>query len=114
MMTNKVYNVLKFIALVLLPALGTLYFAVAGIWGLPAADEVVKTIVAVDTFLGVVLHLSSRAYATKGNRYDGEMHVQDVGDKKVFQMSFDDVDAVKGLEHKDEVIFRVHRVTETD
>lgn len=61
-LSNQAYNVLKFIALVLLPALGTLYFAVAGIWGLPAAEQVVGTIVAVDTFLGVVLGLSSNNF----------------------------------------------------
>lgn len=58
-LNNKMYDQLKFLALVLLPALGTLYFALAGIWGLPAAEQVVGTIVAVDTFLGIVLRISS-------------------------------------------------------
>lgn len=61
-MNNKTYNVLKFIALVLLPAIGTLYFALAGIWGLPKADEIVGTITAIDTFLGAVLHISTSNY----------------------------------------------------
>jgi hypothetical protein len=56
------YDVLKWIAQYLLPALGTLYFAVAGIWGLPYAEEVVGTIVAIDTFLGVVLGVSTAQY----------------------------------------------------
>lgn len=62
MMSNKMYDVLKWIAQYLLPALGTLYFAVAGIWGLPYAEEVVGTIVAIDTFLGVVLGVSTAQY----------------------------------------------------
>lgn len=49
-------------AQILLPALGTLYFALAKIWGLPSAEEVVGTIVAVDTFLGTLLQLSSMQY----------------------------------------------------
>lgn len=61
-MTNKVYDVLKWIAMYLLPALGTLYFALAGIWGLPYGEEVVGTITAVDTFLGVLLGISNAQY----------------------------------------------------
>lgn len=61
-MTNKVYDILKWIAQILLPALGTLYFALSKIWGLPLATEVVGTIAAVDTFLGALLGLSSMKY----------------------------------------------------
>ena len=61
-MSNKVYDVLKWIAMVVLPAIGTLYYALAGIWGLPYAEEVVGTIIAVDTFLGVVLGISTAQY----------------------------------------------------
>jgi hypothetical protein len=61
-MSSKLYDQLKFLAQVVLPALGTLYFTLAGIWSLPAAEQVVGTIVAVDTFLGVLLHLSTNKY----------------------------------------------------
>ena len=59
---NKTYDVLKYIAQVVLPALGTLYFALAGIWGLPYGEQVVGTITAIDTFLGALLHVSSNTY----------------------------------------------------
>lgn len=59
---NKVYDVLKWIAQILLPALGTLYFALARIWGFPYAEEIVGTITAVDAFLGVLLGISSAQY----------------------------------------------------
>lgn len=62
MMSNRLYDVLKYIALVVLPALGTLYFALAGIWGFPWGEQIVGTITAVDTFLGVILKVSSDAY----------------------------------------------------
>ena len=65
-MKNKTYDVLKFIAMILLPALGTLYFAVANIWGLPYAEQIVGTISAVDAFLGTLLGVSSSKYK-KGN-----------------------------------------------
>ena len=61
-MSNKTYDVLKWIAQILLPALGTLYFALAGIWGLPYAEAIVGTITAVDTFLGVLLGISTINY----------------------------------------------------
>ena len=60
--SNKTYDVLKWIAQYLLPATGTLYFALASIWGLPYGEEVVGTITAVDTFLGVLLGISTAQY----------------------------------------------------
>jgi hypothetical protein len=61
-MSNKVYDVLKFIAQILLPAIGTLYFALARIWDLPYAEQIVGTITAVDAFLGALLGISSIQY----------------------------------------------------
>lgn len=65
MLNDKAYKVLKFIAQILLPALGTLYFALAGIWGFPFAEQIVGTITAVDTFLGVLLGISTAQYNKK-------------------------------------------------
>lgn len=62
MMSNKTYDVLKFIAQILLPALGTLYFALASIWNLPYGEQVVGTISAVDAFLGALLGISTKKY----------------------------------------------------
>lgn len=61
-LSNKVYDVLKWIAMYLLPAVGTLYFALSGIWGFPCGEQVVGTITAVDTFLGVLLGISNASY----------------------------------------------------
>lgn len=61
-MTNKTYDILKYIAQIILPAAGTLYFALAGIWGLPYGEQIVGTLTAVDAFLGAVLKLSSDQY----------------------------------------------------
>jgi hypothetical protein len=62
MISDKIYDILKWIAQMLLPAIGTLYFALAGIWGLPYGEQVVGSITAIDTFLGVVLGISSNLY----------------------------------------------------
>lgn len=61
-LSNKVYDILKFVAQIVLPAAGTLYFALAGIWGWPYGEQIVGTITAVDAFLGALLGLSSAAY----------------------------------------------------
>ena len=61
-MSNKVYDILKFIAQILLPAVGTLYFALSKIWGFPYATEIVGTISAVDAFLGAILGISTMQY----------------------------------------------------
>lgn len=61
-MPDKVYDILKAIAMIILPALGTLYFALAGIWGWPYAEEIVGTITAIDLFLGTILGISTMQY----------------------------------------------------
>lgn len=61
-LSNKAYDILKYIALILLPALGALYFALAKIWGFPYAAEIVGTISAVDAFLGALLGISTANY----------------------------------------------------
>lgn len=66
-MSNKLYDTLKWIALILLPALGTLYFALAGIWGFPYGEQIVGTITAIDCFLGALLGISTAVYK-KGNK----------------------------------------------
>lgn len=61
-MSNKIYDVLKYIAQIVLPAIATLYFALTVIWGFPYGEEIVGTITAVDTFLGVLLGITSAQY----------------------------------------------------
>lgn len=67
MLSNKLYDILKWIAQIFLPALGTLYFALAGIWGFPYGEEIIGTITAVDVFLGVILGISSKQYYDRNN-----------------------------------------------
>lgn len=66
-LNDKTYDTLKWIAMYLFPAAGTLYFALAGIWGLPYGEQIVGTITAVDTFLGVILGISTAQY-NKANK----------------------------------------------
>lgn len=68
MLSNKAYDILKYIAQVVLPALGTLYFALASIWGLSYGEEIVGTITAIDTFLGALLMISTDRYNKRLNK----------------------------------------------
>lgn len=61
-MSNETYDIMKWVAQIALPAVGTLYFALAKIWGLPYGTEIVGTITAVDTFLGALLGISTKNY----------------------------------------------------
>ena len=70
MFSNKVYDVLKFIAQIVLPAIATFYVTIASIWGLPLGDEISRTVMAVDTFLGAILMISTAQY-NKDKKQDG-------------------------------------------
>ena len=61
-MSNETYDVLKYIAQIVLPAIATLYFALAQIWGLPYGEQIVGTITAVDAFLGAILRITTIKY----------------------------------------------------
>lgn len=103
---DKLYDFLKFIALVLLPALGTLYAGLAGLWGLPAAEQITGTVLAIDTFLGVVLHISASEY---NGTAQGTINVEETATGgRIFNLELDG-DPEYELEGKDRVIFRVQK-----
>ena len=61
-MSNKSYDILRYVAQILIPAVATLYFTLAQIWGLPYGEQIVGTLTAVDTFLGICLGISTAKY----------------------------------------------------
>ena len=67
-MSNSVYDRLKWIAQILIPAVATLYFALAQIWGMPYAEQITGTLAAVDAFLGVLLGISTLQYNKEANK----------------------------------------------
>lgn len=76
LITNGLYDKLKYIALILLPALGALYFGLAQIWNLPEPEKVVGSITVLDTFLGLLLKSSTDKYYKDGANFDGEVIVE--------------------------------------
>lgn len=82
-MNSRLYDFLKDLTLIYLPAFGTLYFTIAQIWGLPNAEEIVGTIVAVATFLGVCLKISKTSYDNSDRSKDGDVVVNSEGLKRI-------------------------------
>lgn len=61
-LSNETYDLLRWLADMVLPALGTLYFALAGIWNFPYGEQIVGTITAIVAFLDVLLGISKKSY----------------------------------------------------
>lgn len=93
-MNDKLYNVLKWIAQMALPGLGTLYFALSTIWGLPYGEEIVGTITAVDAFLGVILGVSTASYNRNGKDGTLQIDTTDPG-KDVYRLNLNTLDGIK-------------------
>lgn len=90
-MTNKTYDILKYIAQIVLPALGTLYAALVPLWHLPYGEAIVGTIMAVDAFLGALLMISSNKYYKDGKDTIGTVTVDP--EEEVIGFDFGDLTA---------------------
>ena len=70
---NKLYDVFRYLSLVLLPAVSTLYFTLSSLWGLPSTEQVIGSIAAIEIFIGVLLKISSVGYKKAGLEYGGKI-----------------------------------------
>lgn len=105
--SNNAYDILKWVAQVLLPALALFYISVAPYWGLPRQEEVAGTVVALDLLLGTLLGLSSRQYANSDARYDGAVVISPNEDgNSDLNVSLNP----QALAEKREITVRVNRV----
>lgn len=89
MLSDSAYNVVKKSATIVFPALSALYIAIAQIWNFDHVEQVVGTLTAVNTFLGVLIQLSKKSYYASSAPYVGEIKVKNVGEKKVFSLVVD-------------------------
>lgn len=105
---TKLYDKLKFIALVLLPAVSTLYFSLGKIWDFPNVTEVIGSITSIDTFLGVILGLSTKAYNKSESRYNGALNVSESPEGKLlYSFELNDSTMLDQLSSMDQVVFKV-------
>lgn len=109
--SNKLYDVLKFIAQILLPTLGTLYVSLATLWALPEPEKVAGTILAIDSALGIILGLQSNVYNKSGAGLDGALQVTDTPEKTQFQLAIDT--PPEKLAQQDKVVLKVTNVQPT-
>lgn len=105
LLSDKAYSALKRSATIILPALGALYFALAQIWHLPKAEEVVGSIAAVNTFVGGVVQVSKKSYYASGAQYAGTLVRSETADK--IQYSLELNEDTPALDKLDEVTFKV-------
>ena len=105
-MSNKTYDLLKWIAQYLLPASATLYFALSDIWGLPYGKEVVGTLTALTAFLGVILGISTAQY-NKKDHSDGTLDIDTTStDKDLYRLNL--TTGFEDLKLKDEIKLKVN------
>lgn len=107
-LSQPTYELFKKGALVVLPAIGTLYFVLSQIWGLPDADKVVGTIGALTLFLGGSTAVSSSRYNNSDAKYDGSIDVSEENDIKKFLLNLHDGD-VQNLDKKKDVTFKINK-----
>lgn len=107
-MSPTLYNRLKFLVQVVLPAFGSLYFGLGAIWGLPAADKVVGTCALLATFIGALVFVSARTYANSDARFDGAVVVTTDPNSGKQLVSFEiPGDPHEVLEQKSELLLKI-------
>lgn len=108
LLSNKVYDSLKWVSFVLLPALGAAYFALSQLLGLPYGVEVVGVLAILDTLLGTVLRKSTQQYENSDAKYDGAVVISpnlESGNSDL-NVSLNP----QALAEKREIVVRVNRV----
>ena len=79
---SKVYDVMKYITMVVLPAVTTLWLAVGSIWGLPYVEPIGATLSAITVFLGAILGISTSLYNIREQRKDELTEMQKTFEKE--------------------------------
>lgn len=108
-LSNTLYNKLKWITLILLPALATLYGAAAVLLGLPAGTKVVGALALLATFLGTLLGLSTKAYNGSESSFDGVLEVNKYDPSILHSLNLDNT-SPNDLKRKKSVTMKVVKV----
>lgn len=109
-LSNKMYNQLKCIAQIILPAFGALYFIFTNLLNLPSAEEVVGAVIIIDVFLGLLLTISTKLYNLSEVRFDGAIHLGEIdGDQRSFHL---ELPITAGeIEEAQEIVLKVNHPT---
>lgn len=104
-LNDKTYDTLKWVAQIVIPSLGTLYFGLASIWGLPYGEQVVGTLTVIDAFLGALLGVSTSSFHKDGA--DGILHI-DTSNEEVDKYKFE-ITNFDALESKEKLMIKVNK-----
>lgn len=106
-LNDKIYDTLKWVVIIFLPATSAAYFALSSIWlELPDPEKVVGTLAVITTFLGAILGISTASYNKSDAKFDGVMHV-DTSDPEKDLFTFELYAAPEGFPDKDTLTFKV-------
>lgn len=108
--TNKVYDVIKWIVVIIIPAIITLYSSLASIWGFPYAEQITATLAAIEVFLGVVMKISTASY---NKTYDGVLHVDTVSDEETDRYLFE-VNDLDNISNRDKITLKINNVADAE
>ena len=106
LLSDRNYGVVTKAATLVLPLLGALYFGLAQIWGLPAAEQVVGTIALLNAFAGGLSAVAKKIYDVSGGQYDGQFQVDEHEDGATLRLVSVNPDA---LDTKDVLSFKIRR-----
>lgn len=109
-LSNRGYDILKWVTVLVIPALGTFYATLALIWGFPAGEQVLSSTVAVNLFLGTILGLATKSYNQNESRYDGDIRIDKDRPEDPVIAELDT--PIATVEAQDEVILKVQHPTE--
>ena len=108
--TNKTYDVIKWIVVIVIPAIITLYATLGNIWNFPRVEQITATLAAIDVFLGAIMQISSSKY---NKTYDGTLHVDTITDEEADKYLFE-IDDLDDLADKDKITLKINTVSEND
>lgn len=112
MLSDHTYDRAKKLVQIVLPAISTLYFTLASIWDFPSTEQVIGSLAAITTFLGVILGVSSKNYQNSDAAFDGQMVVNEVEGTKLFSLELDATP--DQIEKMNSVRFKVNPQTAPD
>lgn len=104
-LTNKQYDLAKFLTVTVVPAIGALYFALAVIWNFPAGQQVLGTLMSIEACLAVILGISSKQYENNDGRFSGVINTIKTDDKTLYSLELNH--DPKLLEQKKEATFKI-------
>lgn len=108
LLSNRSYDILKFVVSVLLPGLATFYLGLDQLWNLPYEIQISGTITAASMLLGLFLRSTSKNYADQPVEYDGEIFaIKNGTDPTDLLLGVDSQEQAEQIRHKDQVVFKV-------